>query len=514
MVSISFKYKGEDVKIKSENSVEGLKDICNWLHDNGYKFEGTLHSSGGRQIMSIDDIKNEKIPMSRVYNIKGSGKFIGTTTIGNVGVRLRNIVLMLENFGIDSSTIKTEGFESTPRVKTDDDLNNDLETEEIETEDSEELTPMRSLMLQDFWNKFKSEIDKVSNSYLRVTARGVHYFAAASGIGAVHFTCVVSSRYVRVEIYFNRNREQNKQLFDYFLSKKEEIENSFGDNLEFERMDYAKASRIKYQISSNVYDKNNWENITNFLKTNFIKFETIFQPIFDEIISNPSILNKSNVSQSFTEDETKSEKENTKLPAVRNPFGGESKEAGDEFNSSALFVVGLSGSGKSTRILSLLRENGHKLILIGAENAPSPNLLLDYDHNEGYVPSDIGEFIISSKNDPTHFYTIVFDECHEYIDEIKRSILHAISTKRGEKRFFGVRKSVRGFFEDLETYETTSKIVPDNVGFIFISSKPDVFEYHADFMGRVDKVEVKREDPYPYPDLKYIQSKIDRQDQL
>jgi hypothetical protein len=25
---------------------------------------------------------------------------------------------------------------------------------------------------------------------------------------------------------------------------------------------------------------------------------------------------------------------------------------------------------------------------------------------------------------------------------------------------------------------------------------------------------VKREDPYPYPDLKYIQSKIDRQDQL
>ena len=201
-------------------------------------------------------------------------------------------------------------------------------------------------------------------------------------------------------------------------------------------------------------------------------------------------------------------------PAVRNPFGGESRESGDEFNSSALFVVGTSGAGKSTRILSLLRKNGHRLILIGAENAPSPNLLLDYDQNEGYVPSDIAEFIISAKNDPTHFYTIVFDECHEYIDEIKRSILHAISTKRGEKRFFGVRKSVRNFFEDLDTYESTSKVIPDNVGFIFISSKPDVFEYHADFMGRVDKVEVKREDPYPYPDLKYIQSKIDRQDQL
>jgi hypothetical protein len=201
-------------------------------------------------------------------------------------------------------------------------------------------------------------------------------------------------------------------------------------------------------------------------------------------------------------------------PAVRNPFGGESKEAGDEFNSSSLFVVGQSGSGKSTRILSLLRKNEHKIILIGAENAPSPNLLLDYDQNEGYVPSDIAEFIISAKKDPKHFYTIVFDECHEYIDEIKRSILHAISTKRGEKRFFGVRKSVRNFFEDLDTYESTSKVIPDNVGFIFISSKPDVFEYHADFMGRVDKVEVKREDPYPYPDLKYIQSKIDRQDQL
>lgn len=202
------------------------------------------------------------------------------------------------------------------------------------------------------------------------------------------------------------------------------------------------------------------------------------------------------------------------IPAVRNPFGGESKEAGDDFDSSALFVVGESGSGKSTRILKVLRQNNHKLILIGAESAPSPNLLFDYDQSEGYILSDIAEFIISAKKDPKSFYTIIFDECHEYIDEIKRSILHAISTKRGEKRFFGVKKSVRQFFDDLETYETTSKIVPDNVGFIFISSKPDVFEYHADFMGRVDKVEVKREDPYPYPDLKYIQSKIDRQDQL
>ena len=213
--------------------------------------------------------------------------------------------------------------------------------------------------------------------------------------------------------------------------------------------------------------------------------------------------------------ESQDEKETKILePAERNPFGGESKEAGDEFNSSALFVIGLSGSGKSTRILNLLRENGHKLILIGAENAPSPNLLLDYDQNEGYVPSDIAEFIISAKKDPKHFYTIVFDECHEYIDEIKRSILHAISNKRGEKRFFGVKKSVRHFFEDLETYEITSKVVPDNVGFIFISSKPKVFEYHADFMGRVDKVEVKREDPYPYPDLKYIQNLLNHEDQL
>jgi hypothetical protein len=241
------------------------------------------------------------------------------------------------------------------------------------------------------------------------------------------------------------------------------------------------------------------------------------QPVPDDELAPEDKIQRfgpfSGIPTDFKAAQSQDEKEVLK-PADRNPFGGESKESGDEFNSSALFVVGLSGSGKSTRILSLLRKNGHKIILIGAENAPSPNLLLDYDQNEGYIPSDISEFIISARKDPKHFYTIVFDECHEYIDEIKRSILHAISTKRGEKRFFGVRKSVRDFFESLETYETTSKVIPDNVGFIFISSKPDVFEYHADFMGRVDKVEVKREDPYPYPDLKYIQSKIDRQDQL
>jgi DNA-directed RNA polymerase delta subunit len=254
--------------------------------------------------------------------------------------------------------------------------------------------------------------------------------------------------------------------------------------------------------NSSVKDKKG-TNVFTITQKNPIKFKLINPEEIQDVTEDEI--------QDVTEEEIES---SLNIPAVRNPFGGESKESGDLFNSSALFVVGESGSGKSTRILKVLRQNGHKIILIGAESAPSPNLLFDYDQSEGYIPSDIGEFIISAKNNPKNFYTIVFDECHEYIDEIKRSILHAISTKRGEKRFFGVKKTARYFFDDLETYETTSKIIPDNVGFIFISSKPDVFEYHADFMGRVDKVEVKREDPYPYPDLKYIQSKIDREDQI
>jgi len=428
--------------------------IIDWLFKNDYTFDGSTHNVKVRKVFTSSEIESESSYGFNDFYEFSDDKYLMFRKI-NTGQMMSNIKLMFDNFDVDD--IKFIGFNEEPT--------------EIET-----------------------EIEKVTQKMTFIEA---------------------------AQVILKQNNNEPMSAVDIWSKISDE-------NLVDTKGKTPKGTLLKLMsIHSNntpVKDRRNSKDIFTITQTSPIKFKLINSNIIQDAednledveIEDTDIIKFgpfSGIPTDYKAVQSQDEKE-VLDPAERNPFGGESKEAGDEFNSSALFVVGLSGSGKSTRILSLLRKNGHRIILIGAENAPSPNLLFEYDQNEGYVPSDIGEFIISAKNDPTHFYTIVFDECHEYIDEIKRSILHAISTKRGEKRFFGVRKSVRNFFEDLDTYESTSKVIPDNVGFIFISSKPDVFEYHADFMGRVDKVEVKREDPYPYPDLKYIQSKIDRQDQL
>lgn len=106
-MSISFKYNGEELIFNGENSVEIFKSICDWLYKNGYKF--LLDNIGSRKIYTKNDINKSNYPISRFYKISDDF-YIPTTITGNISVRLKNILYMLKDFGIDPKTIKFEGF--------------------------------------------------------------------------------------------------------------------------------------------------------------------------------------------------------------------------------------------------------------------------------------------------------------------------------------------------------------------------------------------------------------------
>lgn len=142
MVSISFEYNNEIINFDGDNSVDIFKNISDWLYKNGYNFKSD--SSNSRSVYTRAQIIENNYPISRFHKIQGSSLYIPTTMTGNISVRVKNIILMLKNFGIDEKSIKTEGLPviiPTPKIKRfgQIEISDDIQDDEDEIEDIENI---------------------------------------------------------------------------------------------------------------------------------------------------------------------------------------------------------------------------------------------------------------------------------------------------------------------------------------------------------------------------------------
>lgn len=106
-----------------------------------------------------------------------------------------------------------------------------------------------------------------------------HWISSGAGISGLAYTFVITGKYVRIELSISSSsKEQNKKYFNKLLSQKESIENIFGGELEWEELSNYKMSRIKYELGDvNLFDKNDWEKMNEFLVTYLPKFEKALQ---------------------------------------------------------------------------------------------------------------------------------------------------------------------------------------------------------------------------------------------
>jgi hypothetical protein len=178
----------------------------------------------------------------------------------------------------------------------------------------------------------------------------------------------------------------------------------------------------------------------------------------------------------------------------------EEKESFYGFNQNkfrqAICVLGGSGAGKSTTIENILNKEGHKFEFI-IPSASTTGLLSQFSPSKsGYVPSKLGKMIVNAYSNPTQLFTAVFDECHKsnVIEMINDEILQAISIKRNNgKRFISLDDDTAELYPGTEKSTSGNILIPDNLGFIFISSNARVISGNEDFFNRVDLVELTKE---------------------
>lgn len=163
----------------------------------------------------------------------------------------------------------------------------------------------------------------------------------------------------------------------------------------------------------------------------------------------------------------------------------------------AICVLGDSGAGKSYSIENILKAEGHEYDFI-IPTAATTGLLAQYSpRKKEYVPSRLSKLIIDAYENPQDLYTAVFDECHKsnVIEMINDELLQAISQRRNAgKRFISLDSDTAEQVFDETDIEIGRNIqIPDNLGFIFISSNPRVIGGNPDFFNRVDLVEITEE---------------------
>jgi hypothetical protein len=135
-----------------------------------------------------------------------------------------------------------------------------------EIDNQEELKNRHSIRLQ-FWTEFLQEVNKKNNICANLSPSKDAWIGVGVGMGGVSINLVISRTYARVEVFINRGSvTKNKEIFDYFLQNKNNIEEAFGASLIWERMEDRVCSRIKWQKDGlSVFEETDWEEMINFM---------------------------------------------------------------------------------------------------------------------------------------------------------------------------------------------------------------------------------------------------------
>lgn len=183
-------------------------------------------------------------------------------------------------YAMDSQLfISVEQIIPTPEAK---EMMIGMSEKEADEKSTEAELKSRHKIRLDFW---EDALEAMKNSqcdlFNNISAGKDHWVSAGSGLRSCPYTLIFGLKEARVQIEMMRpSTGENKFIFDFLHARKDIIENSFSDKLNWLRLDQKKASRIQYQKDFDGYSRDNWPEIIDWLVDNMIKLEKAFkQPL-------------------------------------------------------------------------------------------------------------------------------------------------------------------------------------------------------------------------------------------
>lgn len=111
-----------------------------------------------------------------------------------------------------------------------------------------------------------------------------HWLNAGSGLRRCPYSLIFGKKECRVSISMERKQSvENKFVFDSLMKQKDDIENRFGDQLEWIRGENIRASGILFRKSFEGYNKENWPEMIKWMEDKMTCLEQAFKAPLSEV---------------------------------------------------------------------------------------------------------------------------------------------------------------------------------------------------------------------------------------
>ncbi|TDM41556.1 DUF4268 domain-containing protein [Macrococcoides goetzii] len=130
-----------------------------------------------------------------------------------------------------------------------------------------------------FWTEFNSFINANGKPFNTRKASTDHWYDVAIGTSEAHISISLVNRINKIVV--DLAIRDNKNLFDQLLLNKEEIENKLGFNMDWQRMDGKKVSRIRTYIDGLNFDsQENYPELMSEVIDLVVKIRGVFKGYF------------------------------------------------------------------------------------------------------------------------------------------------------------------------------------------------------------------------------------------
>jgi hypothetical protein len=136
-----------------------------------------------------------------------------------------------------------------------------INAKEAEEKNTEVVVKNRHKIRRDYWQQLLDTFQASSCSlFNNISASKDHWLSAGSGLSSCPYTLIFLQKELRVELSINRRvTGENKFIYDFLFSAKDQIEADFGDQMKWMRLDDKKMSRVQFSCFSEGYNQDVWQ---------------------------------------------------------------------------------------------------------------------------------------------------------------------------------------------------------------------------------------------------------------
>ena len=135
-----------------------------------------------------------------------------------------------------------------------------INAKEAEEKTTEVVLKNRHSVRREYWERALEAFQKSPcQLYNNISPSKDHWLSAGSGLSGCPYNLIFLQKELRVELWISRGiTEENKYLFDSLLGSKQDIEQVFGAELEWMRLDEKKSCRIQFSTKADGFNKDTW----------------------------------------------------------------------------------------------------------------------------------------------------------------------------------------------------------------------------------------------------------------